>query len=52
LIRQKWLDNDFYWIHFLQIQRRKLDFIFMEAGIKYEEPIFGKVIWARFASQV
>jgi hypothetical protein len=24
----------------------------MEAGIKYEEPIFGKVIWARFASQV
>jgi iron complex outermembrane receptor protein len=52
LIRQKWLDNDFYGTTFsANYQSDKLDFIFGGSYNKYEGNHFGKVIWARFASQ-
>jgi len=52
LIRQKWLDNDFYGTTFsANYQSNKLDFIFGGSYNKYEGDHFGKVIWARFASQ-
>ncbi len=52
LIRQKWLDNDFYGTTFsANYQSDKLDFIFGGSYNKYEGDHFGKVIWARFASQ-
>jgi iron complex outermembrane receptor protein len=52
LIRQKWLDNDFYGTTFsANYQSNKLDFIFGGSYNKYEGNHFGKVIWARFASQ-
>lgn len=51
LIRQKWLDNDFYGTTFsLNYKNDKLDFIFGGSANKYEGKHFGKVIWARFAS--
>ena len=52
LIRQKWLDNDFYGTTFsANYQSDKLDFIFGGSYNKYEGDHFGKVIWARYASQ-
>jgi iron complex outermembrane receptor protein len=52
LIRQKWLDNDFYGNTFsANYQSDKLDFIFGGSYNKYEGDHFGKVIWARYASQ-
>jgi iron complex outermembrane receptor protein len=52
LVRQKWLDNDFYGTTFsANYKNEKLDFIFGGAYNKYEGDHFGKVIWARFASQ-
>ncbi|MFV8357519.1 TonB-dependent receptor [Flavobacterium sp. XS1P32] len=52
LIRQKWLDNDFYGTTFsANYKDAKLDFIFGGGWNKYEGSHFGKVIWARFASQ-
>jgi iron complex outermembrane receptor protein len=52
LVRQKWLDNDFYGTTFsANYKEEKLDFIFGGAYNKYEGDHFGKVIWARFASQ-
>jgi len=52
LIRQKWLDNDFYGATFsLKYKDEKLDVILGEAWNKYEGSHFGKVIWARYASQ-
>jgi iron complex outermembrane receptor protein len=52
LIRQKWLDNDFYGTTFSANYRsNQLDFIFGGSYNKYEGDHFGKVIWARFASQ-
>ncbi|WP_281337087.1 TonB-dependent receptor [Flavobacterium eburneipallidum] len=52
LIRQKWLDNDFYGTTFsANYKNGKLDFIFGGGFNKYEGDHFGKVIWARYASQ-
>jgi iron complex outermembrane receptor protein len=52
LIRQKWLDNDFYGTTFsAKYKDEKLDVIFGGGWNKYEGDHFGKVIWARFASQ-
>ena len=51
LIRQKWLDNDFYGFTFsANYKKDRLDLIIGGAGNKYEGDHFGKVIWARFAS--
>lgn len=52
LIRQKWLDNDFYGTTFsAHYQKEKLDLILGGSYNKYEGAHFGKVIWARYASQ-
>jgi iron complex outermembrane receptor protein len=52
LIRQKWLDNDFYGTTFSSNYKSdKLNLIIGGAYNKYEGLHFGKVIWARFASQ-
>ena len=52
LIRQKWLDNDFYGTTFsLKYKDEKLDVILGEGWNKYEGDHFGKIIWARYASQ-
>lgn len=52
LIRQKWLDNDFYGTTFsANYADEKLDVIFGGGYNKYEGDHFGKVIWARYASQ-
>lgn len=51
LIRQKWLDNDFYGTTFsTNYKKDKLDLIIGGGWNKYEGKHFGKVIWARFAS--
>ncbi|WP_431243974.1 TonB-dependent receptor [Flavobacterium sp. P21] len=51
LVRQKWLDNDFYGTTFsLKYKDEKLDVIFGGGWNKYEGDHFGKVIWARYAS--
>jgi iron complex outermembrane recepter protein len=52
LVRQRWLDNDFYGTTFsAQYKTEKLDLILGGGWNKYEGDHFGKVIWARFASQ-
>ncbi len=52
LIRQKWLDNDFYGTTFsVNYKKAKLDLILGGGWNKYEGDHFGKVIWARYASQ-
>ncbi len=52
LIRQKWLDNDFYGTTFsANYKDEKLDVVFGGGYNKYEGDHFGKVIWARYASQ-
>ncbi|HEY4627950.1 MAG TPA: TonB-dependent receptor plug domain-containing protein, partial [Flavobacterium sp.] len=52
LIRQKWLDNDFYGTTFsANYKKEKLEVIFGGGYNKYEGAHFGKVIWARYASQ-
>ena len=52
LIRQKWLDNDFYGTTFsANYKSDTMDFIFGGSYNKYEGDHFGKVIWARYASQ-
>lgn len=52
LVRQKWLDNDFYGTTFsVNYKKEKWDVIFSGGWNKYEGSHFGKVIWARFASQ-
>lgn len=52
LIRQKWLDNDFYGATFsLKYKGEKLDVILGEGWNKYEGDHFGKIIWARYALQ-
>jgi iron complex outermembrane recepter protein len=51
LIRQKWLDNDFFGSTFsVNFKDKKLDFIFGGSANIYEGNHFGKVIWSRFAS--
>jgi iron complex outermembrane receptor protein len=52
LIRQRWLDNDFYGTTFsTHYKSEKLDVILGGSWNKYEGDHFGKVIWARYASQ-
>lgn len=52
LIRQKWLDNDFYGTTFsVKYKDEKLDVIFGGGWNKYEGSHYGKVIWARNAGQ-
>ncbi|MFB9081073.1 TonB-dependent receptor [Flavobacterium procerum] len=52
LIRQKWLDNDFYGTTFsAKYTTEKLNVIIGGGWNKYEGDHFGKVIWARYASQ-
>ena len=52
LIRQKWLDNDFYGTTFsAKYKDEKLDVIVGGGWNKYEGDHYGKVIWARNASQ-
>jgi iron complex outermembrane receptor protein len=52
LIRQKWLDNDFYGTTFsANYTTEKLEVIFGGGYNKYEGDHFGKVIWARYPSQ-
>ncbi|WP_035645393.1 TonB-dependent receptor [Flavobacterium sp. ASV13] len=51
LVRQKWLDNDFYGTTFsVKYKDEKLDVIFGGGWNKYEGDHYGKVIWARYAS--
>lgn len=52
LIRQKWLDNDFYGTTFsANYLTDNVNFIIGGGYNKYEGDHFGKVIWARYASQ-
>ena len=52
LIRQKWLDNDFYGTTFsANYKKDQLDLIFGGSWNEYEGKHFGQVIWARYASQ-
>ncbi len=52
LIRQKWLDNDFYGTTFsANYKEDKWDLILGGGWNKYEGDHFGKVIWARYASE-
>jgi iron complex outermembrane recepter protein len=51
LIRQKWLDNDFYGITAsVNYSNEKVNAIIGGAANKYEGLHYGKVIWARLAS--
>ncbi len=51
LIRQKWLDNDFYGTTFsVNYKNETVDFIVGGGWNKYQGDHFGKVIWSRFAS--
>ena len=50
LIRQRWLDNDFYGFTWsLNYKYRKLEAYLGGGWNRYEGRHFGKVIWARFA---
>lgn len=52
LVRQKWLDNDFYGTTFsAKYKDEKVDVIFGGGWNKYEGDHYGKVIWARYGSQ-
>src|SRR6187402_3472761 len=51
LVRQKWLDNDFYGTTFsVNYKKDNWDVILGGGWNKYEGDHFGKVIWARYAS--
>ncbi|WP_343588337.1 TonB-dependent receptor [Flavobacterium sp.] len=52
LIRQKWLDNDFYGTTFsAKYVTEKLNVILGGGWNKYEGDHFGKVIWAQYSDQ-
>ena len=52
LIRQKWLDNDFYGTTFsVKYTEEKLNVIIGGGWNKYEGDHYGKVIWARYSAQ-
>jgi len=52
LIRQKWLDNNFYGTTFsAKYVTEKLNVIIGGGWNKYEGDHYGKVIWARYAAQ-
>jgi iron complex outermembrane recepter protein len=49
LIRQKWLDNNFYGGNFsFNFQKEKSDFTLGAGWSKYDGQHFGKIIWAQF----
>ncbi|MDI9255860.1 TonB-dependent receptor [Flavobacterium sedimenticola] len=51
LVRQKWLDNDFYGTTFsANYKKNKLHLILGGGWNKYEGDHFGKVIWVQFVS--
>jgi iron complex outermembrane recepter protein len=51
LIRQKWLDNDFYGTTFsVNYKKNAIEWLIGGGFNKYEGNHFGKVIWSRFAS--
>ncbi|MGC4041070.1 MAG: TonB-dependent receptor [Flavobacterium sp.] len=51
LVRQKWLDNNFYGTTYsVNYKKNKLDLIAGGGWNRYEGKHFGKVIWTRFAS--
>ncbi|MBL7886125.1 MAG: TonB-dependent receptor [Flavobacterium sp.] len=51
LVRQKWLDNDFFGATFsLNYKNENLDIVYGGGWNKYLGDHFGKVIWARYAS--
>ncbi|MEO0038574.1 MAG: hypothetical protein RIQ59_1785 [Bacteroidota bacterium] len=51
LIRQKWLDNDFYGTTFsANYKNNKVDLILGGAYNQYKGKHFGEVVWARYAS--
>ncbi len=53
LIRQKWLDNDFYGVTYsLKYNTGKLNATLGGAWNKYKGDHFGEVIWAQFASNM
>lgn len=50
LVRQKWLDNDFYGTTFsLNYKNKKLNCSFGGAWNKYDGDHFGEIIWARYS---
>ena len=52
LIRQKWLDNDFYGTTFsLNFKKQKWEVLFGGSWNRYEGDHFGKVIWTQLSSQ-
>lgn len=52
LVRQKWLDNDFYGTTFsLNYKKEKLDLIFGGSWNQYLGDHFGKVIWTQLPTQ-
>ncbi len=52
LVRQKWLNNDFYGTTFSANYKNEDLALILGGGYnKYEGSHFGKIIWARFASQ-
>ena len=52
LVRQKWLDNDFYGTTFsLNYKKEKLDLIFGGSWNQYLGDHFGKVIWTQLLTQ-
>ena len=51
MIRQKWLDNDFYGVIYnLKLKKKKWNMNVGGAWNKYDGSHFGKVIWARYFS--
>ncbi|HFB99923.1 MAG TPA: TonB-dependent receptor, partial [Phaeodactylibacter sp.] len=51
LIRQKWLDNDFYgWTYALNYSPSRFDLTFGGAWNIYKGQHFGEIIWAKYAS--
>lgn len=53
LVRQKWLDNDFYGTTFsTNYKNEKVDFIFGGGYNVYEGDHYGKVVWAKTASSL
>ncbi len=53
LVRQKWLDNDFYGATAsLHYKKGKTDLTIGSGFHSYEGSHFGKVVWARFASDL
>ncbi|TRX38970.1 TonB-dependent receptor [Flavobacterium restrictum] len=52
VVRQKWLDNDFYGTTFSATYKEAKWNVILGGGYnKYEGDHYGKVIWARYASQ-